>query len=154
MDGNFGHFLEIARIQSEVNKLFDFLLQTRSAEGSGEQRWLPNVDVMETESEVVLRCEVPGVPREGLKLTAQGGALVIAGDKKPSHPGEKLKFHCMERAYGAFQRVIHLPPMINTREARACLKNGVLTVYFPKVLNRRGEEVVILIEEEEPVSAV
>jgi HSP20 family protein len=153
MDVNFSHFLELARIQSEVNKLFDFMLQTRGAEGDGAQRWLPNVDIMECEDGVVLRCEVPGVALDALKLTAQGGALVLAGQKAPSRPSEKSKFHCMERAYGSFQRVIHLPPMINTRGARASLKNGVLTIIFPKVSNRRGEEVVIPITEEVAVGA-
>jgi HSP20 family protein len=153
MDSSFGHFLEVARIQSEVNKLFDVLLQTRGAEGDGAQRWLPNVDILETDCEVVLRCEVPGVPREALRLTAQGGALVIAGEKAQSRPAAKARFHCVERAYGSFQRVVHLPPMINTRSARAKLHNGVLTILFPKVSNRRGEEVVIPVEEEETVGA-
>ena len=153
MDGNFGHFLELARIQSEVNKLFEVLLQTRGAEGDGDQRWLPNVDVLETDCDVVLRIEVPGVPREALRLTAQSGALVIAGEKAPSKPDKPSKFHCMERAYGSFQRVVHLPTMINTRGARANLRNGVLTILFPKVSNRRGEEVNIPVEEEETVGA-
>ena len=68
MDGNFGNFFEIARIQSEVNKLFDVLLQNRN-EGEGAQPWLPNVDVCETEAVVVVRCELPGVPSKALKLS-------------------------------------------------------------------------------------
>ena len=53
----------------------------------------------------------------------------------------------MERASGGFQRVVHLPPMVNTRGATARLDNGVLTVLLPKVSNRRGEEFSIPVEE-------
>jgi HSP20 family molecular chaperone IbpA len=54
----------------------------------------------------------------------------------------------MERAYGQFRRVVHLPQQVNTRGAQATLNNGVLTILFPKVSNRRGEEVLIRIQEE------
>jgi HSP20 family protein len=148
MDGNFGNFFEIARIQSEVNKLFDVLLQHRTGDGEGAQPWLPNVDVCETEDTVVVRCELPGVPRSDLRLTAQGTTLILSGEKEFDKPGSQAKFHCMERAVGSFQRVVHLPPMVNTRGATAKLDNGVLTVLLPKVSNRRGEEFAIPVEEE------
>lgn len=147
MDGSFGNFFEIARIQSEVNRLFDVLLQNRSTEGEGTHPWLPNVDVCETEDTVVVRCELPGVPREALRLIAQGSTLLVSGEKAPVHPDGNAKFHCMERSTGSFQRVVHLPPMVNTRGAKAQLDNGVLTVVLPKVSNRRGEEFSIPVEE-------
>lgn len=152
MDWQFGHFLEIARIQSEVNKLFDVLLQGQGAEGEG-QRWLPNVDICETDTTVVVKCELPGVPLEALRISAQGTALVITGEKAAVRPAERSKYHCMERAAGGFRRVVHLPPMINTRGAHGVLGNGVLTVYFPKVTNRRGEEVAIPITQEDIAGA-
>ncbi len=148
MDVQLSHFLELARIQSEVNKLFDVLLETRGAGGEGTQRWLPNVDICETDCEVVVRCEVPGVGREGLRVSAQGGVLVICGEKARTQTEGETKFHCVERAYGEFRRVVHLPPTINTGRSKAILDNGVLTIHFPKVSNRRGEEVLIPILEE------
>ncbi len=153
MDSNFPHLFEIARIQSEVNKLFDVLLKNRGAESEGIRTWLPSIDICETDRNVVVRCELPGVSRESLKLVTRGTDLIISGEKAAGRPKQKAKYHCMERASGAFRRVVHLPPMINTREARASITNGVLTVQFPKVANRRGEEVLIPILEEETVSA-
>jgi len=147
MDGNFGHLFEIARIQSEVNKLFDVLLKDQSAESEGVQPWLPNIDICETDQSVVVRCELPGVPRTSLRVSSHGTDLMVAGEKASGRPETEVKYHCVERASGPFRRVVHLPPMVNTREAKACLDNGVLTVHFPKVCNRRGEEVVIPIQE-------
>ncbi len=148
MDGNFGNFFEIARIQSEVNKLFDVMLQNRSTESDGTQPWLPNVDICETDEAVFVRCELPGVPRDAVRLSAQGATLVVSGEKERTRTAENVKFHCMERSSGAFQRVVHLPPMVNTRGAKAHLDNGVLTVVLPKVSNRRGEEFAIPVGEE------
>jgi HSP20 family protein len=151
MDGNFGHLFEIARIQSEVNRLFDVLLKDQGAEGEGLQPWLPSIDVCETEDAVVVRCELPGVSLDSLKVNTRGTDLTIAGEKAGGRPADEAKYHCVERASGAFRRVVHLPPTINTRDAEASLENGVLTVHFPKVSNRRGEEVVIPVKEETPV---
>ncbi|HKY30913.1 MAG TPA: Hsp20/alpha crystallin family protein [Candidatus Polarisedimenticolia bacterium] len=144
MEHNFGPYLEIARIQSEMNRLFDVLVEIR--EGGGESpvnAWMPTVDVLQTSEGLVLRAEVPGVDCKTLKLSAVGGALVITGDRPRTQPQGQVKFHCMERMYGRFKRVVPLGTPINTRDARATLRDGVLEVFFPKVSNRRGEEVVI-----------
>ena len=150
MDGNYGHFFELARIHSEINKLFDVLIKSQGG-AEGSQHWLPNVDIIETDCTVVVRCEIPGVPRGDLRISAQGTALVVEGEKHPPAPDGEAKYHCMERAHGPFHRVVPLPPMVNTRGAKAALANGVLTITLPKVANRRGEKVEIPILEEETI---
>ncbi|MFQ5701610.1 MAG: Hsp20/alpha crystallin family protein [Acidobacteriota bacterium] len=154
MDQNFGPYLEIARIQSEMNKLFNVLLELRdeSSEG-GVDAWIPSVDVCEDERGLILRAEVPGVPSGSLKVTAVSGALVISGERARNRPPENVKFHCMERTYGKFRRVIPLGLPINSRGATAHLHDGVLEVCFPKVPNRRGEEVVIPVKVTEDASS-
>jgi len=144
MEQNFGPYLEIARIQSEMNKLFDVLLELRD-EGSGSNvnSWIPSVDVCQTDKGLILRAEIPGVPVETLRISALGGALIITGERTRNEPEGQPKFHCMERVGGKFRRVVPLATPINTRDATAVLKGGVLEVFFPRVPNRRGEEVVI-----------
>ncbi|HZI93649.1 MAG TPA: Hsp20/alpha crystallin family protein [Patescibacteria group bacterium] len=145
MEHSFGPYLEMARIQSEMNKLFDVLLEMRDEEGdeSSVHQWIPSVDVIQTSEGLVVRCELPGVPAAKLKVTALGGALIVTGERPSHQPEGDVKFHCMERLSGRFRRVIPLGMPINTRDATAALKAGVLEVFFPKVPNRRGEEVVI-----------
>ena len=143
MQQDFGPYLEIARIQSEMNKLFDALTEARSDPDSSHT-WVPSVDVCQTNRGLVLRCDVPGVPREKLRLAARGGALVISGERPRQRPSsQKVQFTCVERTTGNFRRVIPLPTSINTRDAQAALRAGVLEVFFPSVSNRRGEEVEI-----------
>lgn len=144
MEQNFGPYLEIARIQSEMNKMFEVLLEMRD-EGSGPDvnAWIPSVDVCEDSESLILRAELPGVPIESLRVTAVSGALVISGDRTAIQPPQHAKFHCMERNSGRFRRVIPMGLPINTRDAIATLGNGMLEVRFRKVSNRRGEEVAI-----------
>jgi HSP20 family molecular chaperone IbpA len=85
---------------------------------------------------------------EHLDLEVTSGNMVIQGDKpRPEVPG-KAEFQVAERSFGPFRRVIQLGVPVNTRQARATLKNGLLRICFPKVPNRRGEAVPIDVEGE------
>jgi len=143
-----GPFAEISRIQSEINRLFDNLVELRSSGGEGDVSWLPSADVYETESELVIKFEVPGVDLKDVSMSVEGNRLIVRGDKRRAGPSPKTgTVHCMERGYGKFKRVVHISSPVNTREAVAILCEGVLEVKFPKVPNRRGGEVAIRIRE-------
>jgi len=136
-----GPFLEMARIQSEINRLFDNLIDLGGDRGEGA--WIPNADVIETDSSVLLQVDLPGVAPEKLSVTVLGGNVILRGEKSRSADDEDVEVHVAERAYGGFRRVIQLGVPVNTRLAEALLRNGLLRIQFPKVPNRRGEEVPI-----------
>ena len=144
MSGNLGPLMEVARIQSEINRLFDNLLDLGRTEEVGS--WIPNVDIVETDSELLLRIEVPGVRPDGLSLTVHGGNLIVRGEKERPQLEGRAEFHVAERSFGTFRRVVHLGVPVNTHQARALLNNGLLRISFPKVPNRRGEEVPIEVQ--------
>ena len=144
MEQQFGPYLEIARIQSEINKMFDVLLEMRQDDNAQQlSTWIPSVDVCQNSQGLLLRCDLPGVAFETLKLAAHSGALIITGERHRQPAPANAKFLCVERVSGMFRRVVPLAGAFNTRDARAVLNDGVLEVFFPKVSNRRGEEVVI-----------
>ena len=148
MAKSFGPLLEVARIQSEINRLFDNLLDLdRGDKGGGA--WMPNADILETEESLVLRVELPGVDSDELSLSVHGGNVVIQGEKKRPGVAGEARFHSAERQFGPFRRVIHLSVPVNTRQAEARLSNGLLRLTFPKVANRRGEVVRIEVETDE-----
>jgi HSP20 family protein len=149
-----GPFAEISRIQSEINRLFDNLLELRSsgAEVESGGAWLPSADVYETENALVVKFEVPGVALKDVSMTVEGNRLILRGEKRRANGaggGERGRYHCLERGYGKFKRVVHIASPVNTREATASLREGVLEVTFPKVPNRRGGEVSIRVREKE-----
>ena len=140
-----GPFLEVARIQSEINRLFDNLLDLGTREGEAGA-WIPNVDIVETDEALWVKAELPGVAPGDLVATVHGGNLILRGEKRREPPGEESRFHLAERSFGRFRRVIHLGVPVNTHRAEAELVDGFLRVRFPKVPNRRGEEVAIEVE--------
>lgn len=143
MTKGFGPMLEVARIQSEINRLFDNLLEL---DGPGKEggSWIPMADIVETDDHLVVTVELPGVPLADLTITTHGGDVILKGEKRrPELTGVPARFHVAERAFGKFRRVIHLGVPVNTHRAEALLAEGHLRITFPKVPNRRGEEVAI-----------
>ena len=141
-----GPFVEISRIQSEINRLFDNLLELKSSGSEGAGEWLPAADVYETPEELVVRFEVPGVPLKDLTLAVNGNNLILRGEKKLTESAKGAKYHSMERAFGKFKRVVHISSPVNTHKARTELAEGVLRIAFPKVPDKRGEELPITIK--------
>jgi HSP20 family protein len=140
MTKSFGPLLEVARIQAEINRLFDNLLELRGGEAAGVA-WIPNADILEKEDSLIVNIELPGVDPTRLSLSVHSGNLVLEGERPPS--ASLAQYQVAERAFGPFRRVIQLPVPVNTRQASAVLKNGLLRLCFPKVPNRRGEAVPI-----------
>lgn len=146
MAKSLGPFLEVARIQSEINRLFDNLLHL-DAPGREAGSWIPNADVLETEDDVLVKVELPGVSASRLEVSVLGGNVILRGEKIRTDFGGDGRHHVAERAFGRFRRVIPLGVPVNTHKADAVLSGGCLRVRFPKVPNRRGEEVSIEVRE-------
>jgi HSP20 family protein len=134
--------MEIARIQSEINRLFDNLLDL-DRDGPRGSSWMPNADILEDEQQVVVEIELPGVPADQLSVSVQSGNIVIEGVKVRPDLVAEAAVQTAERTYGSFRRMIQLGVPVNTRQASAVLKAGLLRICFPKVPNRRGEAVPI-----------
>jgi HSP20 family protein len=147
MPDDLGPLMEVARIQSEINRLFDNLLDLGGDETPGGS-WIPNADIIENDDELLLKVELPGVDAKRLGISVHGGNVIVRGEKSRPEVAGPAEFHIAERAFGGFKRVIHLGVPVNTRRARAVLKNGLLRIRFPKVPNRRGEEVPIEVHAE------
>ena len=147
MPNSLGPLMEVARIQSEINRLFDNLLDLEGGQ-RGTEAWIPNTDIIETDSSLLLKVELPGVDPEKLSLAVHGGNLIIRGEKTRPEVEGRAAFQIAERVFGGFRRVIHLGVPVNTRQAEASLQHGLLRIRFPKVPNRRGEEVPIEVHAE------
>jgi len=145
MSQTLGPLMEVARIQSEINRLFDNLLDLGSDAKEGGT-WMPNADILETDEHLILKVELPGVESDKLALSVHGGNVIVQGEKgRPEIEGAS-ELLAAERIFGPFRRVVNLGVPVNTRQAEASLNNGLLRVTFPKVPNRRGEEVPIEVE--------
>ena len=101
--------------------------------------WMPRIDVFEKEGELILKADLPGVPKENIKVTVEEGCLVIAGDRKEEKEVKEDNFYRMEREYGSFYRRMPLDFEVDPNLIKATYKEGVLEVKVP-ILAKQGPE--------------
>jgi HSP20 family protein len=124
-------FKDLLSIQERVNRLFE------DATGSGGQdplaggTWSPVVDICETETEYLVRAEVPEVKRSDIDIRVRGNTLTIEGERKLRRTGME-GYHRLERVYGRFQRSFLLPGSVDQDSITALLKDGILKIVLPK----------------------
>jgi len=123
-------FSELEKVKSEFDNLFQNLMPNVYA--GGEVSLAPVVDIYETDKEVVVKAEIPGIKKEDLEVSVKDNTLYIKGEKKEEKEENTEAVHRVERIYGKFERVITLPQNIKTQEAKADYKDGVLEIRFPK----------------------
>ena len=92
----------------------------------------PVVDMHESDKEVVVTAELPGMDEKDIDVSLTGDRLTIEGEKKEEKEEKKKDYYRMERSYGSFRRVVPLPEGIDQDKASADFKKGVLTVTIPK----------------------
>jgi HSP20 family protein len=98
-------------------------------------------ELEETDKEIVVRVEAPGIEKEDWQITIDGNKLYLSGEKRFERVTHDSTYHIMERAYGSFQRSIPLPHNVDIDKAEANYKNGVLTIRLPKVGNCKSRMV-------------
>jgi HSP20 family protein len=138
MGGGFGGdpFMSLHR---QMNRLFDDVLrdstgQMPSSQGQGGEggMLMPHMDVSETDKELKVCAELPGVSEKDIDVRLEDDVLVIRAEKKFERKDEKENYHFMERSYGTFQRALRLPGPVEPEQVQASFENGVLTVTVPK----------------------
>ena len=101
--------------------------------------WIPKMDVFEKEGELVLKVDLPGVPKDNIKITVEEGFLVIAGERKEEKEVKEDNYYRFERELGAFYRRLPLDFEVDPNLIKATFKEGVLEVKVP-ILAKKGPE--------------
>jgi HSP20 family protein len=130
-------FLSLHR---EMNRLFDDVLRGTglpAATGNQGQGRVGNfvnasMNVSETENEIRITAELPGVTEQDIDVSLDDDVLTIRGEKKFERTDDKENFHFVERSYGTFQRSLRLPFPVAPEQVQARFENGVLTVTLMK----------------------
>ena len=126
-------FLEL---QERINRLFDtFFEDPFGMVPTFEQTmagFSPRVDVTETDKEIKVEAELPGIDEKDINVTFDRDVLTISGEKKAEKEEKHKNYYHMERHYGSFQRAIPVPVEIDVDKIDAKFKKGVLTITLPK----------------------
>ena len=125
-------------MRSEMDRVFDSFLGRRWANPpavfTGESGGFaaPSIDVRESETEIVVEAEVPGMSEADIDVTLSNGLLTIKGEKKSEREEKKDDYHLTERSYGKFQRSFRVPDTVDEDNINAKLDQGVLHVTLAK----------------------
>jgi HSP20 family protein len=93
----------------------------------------PRSDASASPERYQISIELPGVSADDIEISAQGGAIIVSGEKRFENEVEGDSYFFSEREYGAFQRSFRLPPDANADAVTADFHNGVLTISIPKI---------------------
>src|SRR5207253_10131499 len=94
--------------------------------------WMPPVDVYETEGhDMVIKAELPDVPRDDIEVTVENNTLTIRGERKFDSAVKEDRYRRIERSYGQFSRSLTLPNTVDSAKVSADYKNGILTIKLP-----------------------
>ncbi|HEY8832572.1 MAG TPA: Hsp20/alpha crystallin family protein [Gemmatimonadaceae bacterium] len=114
-------------LRREIDRLFE---DTFTRDGNN---WTPAVDIKESDNDIRIDLELPGLTPEDVEITAENGLLSIRGEKRSERKeGEEGRYHIVERSYGTFMRTFSLPQGVDENQIQAEFSDGVLAIRIPK----------------------
>ena len=126
-------FCELEGISDRLNRMFARpATRTNGKEALTVADWMPTVDISETESEYVIKAELPEVKKDDVKVTLEEGVLTIQGQRRQEKEEKTTKYHRIERSYGTFVRSFALPDQVDENGVKAEFKDGMLNLHIPK----------------------
>jgi HSP20 family protein len=140
-------FEKIVYYRREVDRIWNEYLGSARAQQDTDTVSAA-VDVLETEEQIEIKVELPGVKPDSVEVSASSAVLVIEGERKATDPALAPggRYYQAERGYGRFQRILELPRAGHLGRIVARLEAGVLEISVPKVKDRRGQWTKVKVE--------
>jgi HSP20 family protein len=110
------------------------------------ENWVPSVDILEKDGNLVLKAELPGLTEKQIDLKLEGTTLTLKGERKLENEDKKSNYHRIESFYGSFTRSFRLPETVDLEKINAEYKNGVLTVTIPQKPEVRPREIPVSVQ--------
>ena len=135
---------DVFRFRDEMDRLFgDFMERFPVRRDLEDRLWDPDIDIHETDNEVVLEAEVPGMEQSDINVTIRDNVLTLKGEKKQEKKVKEADYNRVERSYGSFARTLTLPTLVVADKASAKYENGVLKITLPKAEEVKPKEIAV-----------
>ena len=138
-------FRELAALQNEMGRWMNQLTGSPVPGGGNGQSstWMPAVDVWETESELVLSFDLPGISEDKISVELEDNVLTVSGERERAHEHSGDRFYRYERRFGTFTRTVTLPQGVNEEAIKADYRDGVLEIRVPKPEEQKPKRIQI-----------
>jgi HSP20 family protein len=145
---------ELNTLQHRMNRLFDEFMHGSETSlqhmpSTWDTVWTPAIELKETDTEIVLKAQVPGVDAKDLDVQVSENAVSIAGVHQEEQRTEEEGMVRSEFYYGQFQRVVPLPTSVQYEKVKAEFKDGIITLTLPKEESARGRVVKVNLDEQQ-----
>ena len=136
---------ELTTLQNEMNRLFSTFFDNPAGGGNGQslRRWVPAMDLVETDDHFVLKADLPGLGADDVNIEVEDNVLTVSGERKVEHEASREGFYRVERASGSFRRSLTLPEGVKLEHIAANFDKGVLEIRIPKPEERKPRKVSI-----------
>ena len=159
MQGNSGAnpFTFMRRLMDDLDRLVGgpgLVPRLDLAPFKGEARegmWVPPLEVVERDGQLVVRADVPGVAADQINVEIEDGQLVISGERQQEHEERRADFYRSERSYGTFCRSVPLPQGVSPEQVKATFANGVLEITMPAPQPSHGQRIEVQEKSEKAV---
>jgi len=135
-------FRELVQLRDEIGRWFEDIAE-RDKEERRSAVWTPSVDIKETEKEVLIKADLPGVKMEDIEVSVDENQLVIKGERKFEKEEKEKDYLRIERSYGSFYRSFDIGVPIKADEVKAHYADGVLEITIPKAEVKKPKKVEI-----------
>jgi len=125
-------FDDLASLRESMDKLFEEFFTRRPDRIRAPVVWQPAIEAYETDGDVVVRAELPGIDPKQVEISVTEDTLTLKGEAKSEQEEKKRNYYRRELRYGSFVRSIALPSGVQGDKASASYKNGILEIRVPK----------------------
>ena len=137
-------FRDLNILQERMNRLFeDAGRGYRGDEPAATTTWSPAVDIFETDGDIVVKAELPGMDRKDISLNLENNVLTLRGERRFEKETKEENYHRIERSYGGFSRSFSIPTTVDEEKIRADYKDGVLKIVLPKKEQAKPKQIRI-----------
>ena len=141
-------FRDIITLRERMDRMFeDSLSRFRMPEEATMPTfWSPSVDIYETDENIVLKAELPGVDKKEVSVEVKDSTLILKGERKREKEVKEENYHRVERSFGTFMRSFSLPVNVKQDQVKAKFRDGVLEVTLPKAEEAKPKQVKVEVE--------
>ncbi len=129
--------------QDEMNRVLDNFFSRETSYGTD---WRSVVDIVETESNITVKAEIPGIDPKDVNISITGDTLTLKGEKKEEKENTDKCYHRVESSYGSFKRIINLPVSVDVDKVTAEGKNGLLEIILAKKEESKTKKINVKVD--------
>ncbi len=134
---------ELQELRDKVEQLFENNLDAVGMPESFSAAWIPSTDIAETDNQIIVQSEIPGLQLSAIDIHIDGTKLKIKGERNATvQELADIKHHRIERLSGKFARTIELPKSTNIETVQAYYQDGILKITFQKIPHEPRERVI------------